>query len=512
MSGGLKVKIFDAQGTQTVSVPKSTLTIGSAHHCDVVLDQTSVLGEHLRVWLDGGKIWAQDLGSSSGSYLNGARLPSLKPMLVREVDTIRLGESSSMLGLEPVLVRSPVVRTVSPTLPTLPSVPPQSEPRSERDDIKEVSRELAEVKLQLQMSQLDRAQVDESAKQITSLRDQVHQLSEQRRHLSEALEKQENEKQKFREALEAEMSEIKLKALKEVKELKETETRKFYHFKVEALADLTNQIHHETAKLLKSWGIEELNEDRVAEWEGRIQKALRKVLNGDVAASGSEPRQKADKSQGHHVVQGPKAVTASPVWLSYVNIGMVGVLVVAALGLMYPYVSRAFLRPSAQVASVASSAARAVTSAGPVEANGSANVSAGAGKDKIFHPAQTKDYKKTYTENILFTENYLNRELSSSWRRKWLADLNKAAKADWKLEERVISELASKENALLQDLSHMRAQLRSEAGIRDMRAREDKFVREVQSLLGTRTATERFFKLKRSFHSRNQGLVSQKSR
>ncbi len=56
----LKVKIFDAGGTQVIPVPKSNLTIGSAKHCDVVLNHASVQGEHLRAWFDGGRVWIQD--------------------------------------------------------------------------------------------------------------------------------------------------------------------------------------------------------------------------------------------------------------------------------------------------------------------------------------------------------------------------------------------------------------------------------------------------------------------
>ncbi len=105
----LKIKIFDAKGTQVIPTAKSTATVGSAEHCDVVFDHPTVANEHARAWCEGGRIWVQDLGSPGGTTLNGIRLPPLKPMLVRELDIVKLGECSSTMGLEPNLVRAPVV-------------------------------------------------------------------------------------------------------------------------------------------------------------------------------------------------------------------------------------------------------------------------------------------------------------------------------------------------------------------------------------------------------------------
>ncbi|HMN68562.1 MAG TPA: FHA domain-containing protein, partial [Bdellovibrionales bacterium] len=111
-NGTLRVKIFDVAGTQRLPVSKPSATVGSAPHCDVVLNHPSVQGEHLRAWSEGGRIWVQDLGGGTGTTINGIRLPPLKPMLVRDLDVLKLAECPATLGFETNMVRAPVVQTV----------------------------------------------------------------------------------------------------------------------------------------------------------------------------------------------------------------------------------------------------------------------------------------------------------------------------------------------------------------------------------------------------------------
>src|SRR5687768_17438983 len=113
-TGSLKVKIFDGKGTHVVPVAKSTVTVGSASHCDVVLEHASIQAEHVRAWLEGGRIWIQDLGTTGGTFLNGIRLPGLKPMLVRDLDVLKLGECPATVGMEANLVRAPIVKAARP--------------------------------------------------------------------------------------------------------------------------------------------------------------------------------------------------------------------------------------------------------------------------------------------------------------------------------------------------------------------------------------------------------------
>src|SRR5690606_5051810 len=47
-----------------------------------------------------------------------------------------------------------------------------------------------------------------------------------------------------------------------------------------------------------------------------------------------------------------------------------------------------------------------------------------------FEPKQTRGFKKSYTDNALYTTLYIEAELNSEFRSLWLTEVEKAAKAD----------------------------------------------------------------------------------
>jgi pSer/pThr/pTyr-binding forkhead associated (FHA) protein len=64
-------------------------TIGAASDCDLIVDQPTVSRYHCRLIQSGGRYLLQDLGSSNGTYVNGARAAGLVD--VRPADSITLG-------------------------------------------------------------------------------------------------------------------------------------------------------------------------------------------------------------------------------------------------------------------------------------------------------------------------------------------------------------------------------------------------------------------------------------
>ena len=195
MSVSLKIKIFDSKGTQVLQVAKSSLTIGSAPHCDVVLVHPSVGAEHARAWLEGGRIWIQDLATPSGTTLNDIRLPSLKPMLLRDLDVLRLGESEATLGLEPLLVRAPVVKSQASLIPEAAGeakAAPKDQARDmeaekRREELRALGRELADLRLQLQMGRLEKNSTEEMNHHLKNLRVEIKTVQEQKQKWSETL-------------------------------------------------------------------------------------------------------------------------------------------------------------------------------------------------------------------------------------------------------------------------------------------------------------------------------------
>ncbi len=73
------------------------LTIGRADKCSVVLDDPYVSQVHARIFPNDGSFMVEDLGSTNGTYVNGARITA--PTAISLSDTLRIGKT--ILKLEP---------------------------------------------------------------------------------------------------------------------------------------------------------------------------------------------------------------------------------------------------------------------------------------------------------------------------------------------------------------------------------------------------------------------------
>jgi|GEM_PF-3911361 len=198
---GFKVKIFTSDGSQTISVAKSHLLIGSADHCDIQLAGNEISPEHLRVWSDGNHLWGQDLGEQNGTSLNGQPLPSMRPVLFHEADLFKLGTSDTTLAFHPAVlgtVRAPVVNM----------------PAESKADIP------AEVADQLQSLKAANRRLQEEVQQLRTERDRSRGTS--------VVDPEEEE----------EISAVKQNALLEIQAMKEAEARRFEVWKRESVDEL----------------------------------------------------------------------------------------------------------------------------------------------------------------------------------------------------------------------------------------------------------------------------------
>jgi pSer/pThr/pTyr-binding forkhead associated (FHA) protein len=75
-------------------------TIGNGEDCDVVVNRPTVSGHHCRLTRDGdgpdGGYTLEDLGSTNGTYVNGARIAARTPVRVAPGDAITLGQAIPM--------------------------------------------------------------------------------------------------------------------------------------------------------------------------------------------------------------------------------------------------------------------------------------------------------------------------------------------------------------------------------------------------------------------------------
>ena len=79
-------------GSGTVFPINGELTIGRSPGCTVRLDDTFVSQLHARVFIDGGEVRVDDLGSTNGTLVNGVTVVDTSPLHIG--DEVRVGETT----------------------------------------------------------------------------------------------------------------------------------------------------------------------------------------------------------------------------------------------------------------------------------------------------------------------------------------------------------------------------------------------------------------------------------
>ena len=487
-----KVKIFEANGTKSLSVGKTSFCVGRGKQCDVVLDHDSIQEEHVRVWCEGGRLWIQDLGTASGTTLNDMKLPPLKPMLCREIDTLQLGHCSITLSIEPIFVRQPQVKPAEAPKPAarVPEVETPEALKARRAELAATARELAEVRLQLQMARMEKESVDEIKKYREKLQEQVKALEVHKSQLVQEKSEWEVDKVTFRKNLDIELADLRFKTQKELKQTIEAETKKFESWRKECVDEMSQMTVLLMGRKARPLVGKTISAAQVKELEQDVVKILRRVLLNETAAEEVVVKELYNYNPAD-------AKRVRDFW-KQVSLGLMGAVAVVSLSVFgWIFVAK----KSAQWRSVASEhppvkEAMLERARKEIEA-------------KKFKPETTTEFKKSYTDNVLFTTGYVQQELSQEFRKKWILELNKVAVSDWKLSENVIVPLVSREYGLVQELSKIRLGLtvdREKEGIEKMRTREKEFQAEIKGLLKTKEMVEKFNRLKRSFFVKNQKL------
>ncbi len=81
-----------AEKPHVVTLAEDVITLGRDDQCQVVLAQSAVSRSHARISRDGALFFLEDLGSSFGTLLNGARLKKNEKQLLRNGDLIAIAQ------------------------------------------------------------------------------------------------------------------------------------------------------------------------------------------------------------------------------------------------------------------------------------------------------------------------------------------------------------------------------------------------------------------------------------
>ena len=96
---GIYVRLEILRGTYLGQSQEFTLetelVIGRDSACDMVFDDPAISRRHVRVFLAGGVVYLEDLGSQNGTFLNGARVEMAS--ILRSGDEIALGDTALRL-------------------------------------------------------------------------------------------------------------------------------------------------------------------------------------------------------------------------------------------------------------------------------------------------------------------------------------------------------------------------------------------------------------------------------
>ncbi len=525
----MKAKIFDSQGTRVLQLGKATVTIGSAANCDIVLTHDSVHQEHARVWLDAGKVWVQDLGGEYQSFLNDIPLPKMKPMLVRQLDVLRFGSCEATVGLEPILVRAPVINIgptknsveVKPAVPSQPltsarppipvvqdSVPPTPpEPAVSAKpvesvksaEVESIARVLADVRLQLQMAKLEVKSTKELSNQVQILTDELKAARELNQKFSDASKQIDAELERTRRNQEDEISGLLARIQRE---------------KCEAHEAFARRLRDTSSELVKRWSGRSMSTDLVTEWEAETLRNFRHVvMHGldhvpalpklpalpnipevvvrTLPRSGEEGAAKVvvekEVDEAEEPATKKRALPLKKILLTAA--GVAAILTALWFGVNW-FKEAGFANQSSHAIDSGTSEKRTA----PVR----------------FEPKKSRTYRNSYVDNVLYFENFVGAEQNPDFRKLWIIELTKTAKFDWKVEEAMVLPIATKEEVLVQDLSRIASGItvdREQAGIGQMQARESQFRKELEDIFKSKAGVDRYLQFKRSFYARYQAYL-----
>ena len=122
-----------------------------------------------------------------------------------------------------------------------------------------------------------------------------------------------------------------------------------------------------------------------------------------------------------------------------------------------------------------------------------------------FDPETTSEFKKSYTDNILYTTNYLKNQRDREYQKKWVLELDRFFVDELKLSENTIPKFIAVETSLINELEQLKKRINPtfvKKGIARMHQAEERVERKIKDLfLGSEKHYAKFQEFHRNFYT-----------
>ncbi len=130
---------------------------------------------------------------------------------------------------------------------------------------------------------------------------------------------------------------------------------------------------------------------------------------------------------------------------------------------------------------------------------------------KEYHPQKVLDFKETYVDRVLFTQDYVKIELDKNYREKWILDLQEFFVHKLRLDENNLVPFIAHEANLIRELDSQLSKINGnfvEAGIDRMRESESEFLEKIHKSLGNKNDFRKIMQFKKKFFEDNKSIAN----
>ena len=371
--------------------------------------------------------------------------------------------------------------------------------------------------IQLQMEQMERKKTSgqkELEEQLEALRHEIHQTESEGRRLSDEVDQKrarlerelrgrreefdaemDKHSQKFREESEGrrqelsrELAEERLLRMREIEAEAISEEKRFFQNRAEKIKRIAGDIELNLNPFLQQLGIAD-----DPEASQKLSKELHAIVD-NVLGSGEEKQKENLKKI---VDYDPDASINLKAYWKKAAIGTVLSAVIAVIIVIFrDQIPELGMRAVSSLEDGPSASEIFIEKTTTKQAN-----------ERRFEPEMTPEFKQTYTDNIIYTEGYLNFEEDKAIRKRWIVSLNEFLVEKMGLSDNAVVELVGKEVSLIKRLRDMRLDIDARyqlSAIGKMRGIETEFVSEMKDILGSEKAVARFFGFKKDFFEKSR--------